>query len=157
MKIALEARGISARKTKDQLNPLAGEYVLRFETKDDPSTQLLWPTMLVYYQPGIDFTRLQEARSDLIAGFPETMTVGEQMAEVLAQPVDADYRPGNVDVYMETKTRGLVKVGQRVSLLAALSNPKVEVVDGVVMLYVVAKRFAEEFVTTWKLQKMRST
>lgn len=159
MKIALEARNISHRRTEEQQNPLAGDYKIRFAEKDDPRTPLLFPTMLVYYTPGVDLTELVTARSDLIAGFPETVRIQEQLMEVLGDqmPWDEkrDYRPGNVECYMETKTGGLVKVGQRVSLLEALSNEKVEIVDGLVVIYVVTKRWTGEFIGTWKLQKMR--
>ena len=159
LSIALQAREISVRKTKDQQNSLAGEWKVRFEQEGNLETQLLFPTMMVYHTPGVDYTQLITTKSDLIAGWPETVRVEEEIREVLAHKQQWDergvYRPGNVEAYMETKTGGLVKVGQKVSLLAALSNPKVEVVDGLVVLYVVAKNCTEDFIKTWKKQKMR--
>lgn len=145
--IALRARSISTRATAAPPE-LPDDIRIRFEADDcRPDRQLLFPVLLVYPL---------HLRTDVIAAAPETSTVGEQLAHVLAEPQPWDgpprefTAPAAVDCYMESAAGGLVKAGHRVSLLELLAGGKVEVVDGLVQLLVVPRARSAEFIAHWK-------
>jgi tetratricopeptide (TPR) repeat protein len=149
LRIALQVRAIPMRKTSAPPD-MPDEMVIKFEKEGDLQSQLLFPVLLIYHC---------HMQTDLIAGMPETGTVGEQLAEVLSEPLpwdkDKEYTLAGVECYMETKTGGLVKVGRKVSLLEVLSGGKVEVVDGLVRLLVVPRKRNAGFVEEWKKKMKR--
>lgn len=149
--IALRARNIVTRTTAAPPE-LPDDIRIHFEGDDClPDRQLLFPVLLVYPL---------HLQTDMIAAVPETSTIGEQLAHVLAEPQPWDgpprefTAPSAVDCYMESAAGGLLKVGRRVSLLELLAGGKVEVVDGLVRLLVVPRARSAEFVAHWK-QTMR--
>ncbi|KAI5797747.1 hypothetical protein EDC01DRAFT_651173 [Geopyxis carbonaria] len=157
--IALQARGIVSKKTSAEPWAFAEEYPIAFTAPGDPRTPLVFPTVLVYYVPGTDLTRLAAAKTDLVARFSEQSSIGEQLAEVLAQPLPWDgareFTPDGVEAYLETLVGGLVKWGRRVSLMEVLAGGKTAVLDGVVVAYVVPKALGKRFVEDWRKMKMR--
>lgn len=64
-----------------------------------------------------------------------------------------EYTISNVESFMETKEGGMVKVGKKVRLLDMLSNGKVEVLDGIVRVFVVPKGKVKEWVEDMKARR----
>jgi len=83
--------------------------------------------------------------------------VGDRLGYILAEraPWDrqGEYSPKGVECYVETMTGGLIKVGQKVTLLKLLTSGSVEVVDEVVRIFVVPKQKAEGWVADFKMKK----
>jgi hypothetical protein len=78
-------------------------------------------------------------QSDFIKVFYETETILDHLGYIFPLPWDSakEYKKETVDCYMETISGGLIKVGKKLSLLRILSSGKVEVVDGLIKIYVV--------------------
>jgi hypothetical protein len=144
IKIALQARNIPT-KTTDHPPDLPDGCKIAFAEEGKIESGLTFPVLLIYHL---------HLQTDMIAAMHETTTVGEQLTEVLREPLPWDekreYTPRSVECYMETKTGGLVKVGAKVSLMELLSGGKVEVVDGLVKVLVVPKARNAEFIEKWK-------
>ncbi|KAL8987712.1 MAG: hypothetical protein Q9169_008666, partial [Polycauliona sp. 2 TL-2023] len=89
----------------------------------------------------------------------ETARFGEILETVLAEGLEWDtkkeYEKG-AEMFMETRTGGMVKVGRKMSLLDVLAGGKVEVVDGVVRVFVVPKARVEGWVEGMKRMKGKS-
>ncbi|KAA8909461.1 tetratricopeptide repeat domain-containing protein [Sphaerosporella brunnea] len=149
IKIALQARNISTRKTSSPPE-LPDGIKIAFAEEGKPESGLTFPVLLIYHL---------HLQTDMIAAMPETTTVGEQLTEVLSEPLPWDekkeYSVNSVECYMETKMGGLVKFGRKVSLLELLSGGKVEIVDGLVKVLVVPRARNAEFIEKWK-KTMRS-
>jgi tetratricopeptide (TPR) repeat protein len=144
IKMSLQAREISTKSTK-QPPEMPDGVKIKFMEEGKIESGLLFPVLLIYHL---------HLQTDMIAAMPETTSVGDQLTEVLAEPLEWDeqreYNPNSVECYMETKTGGLVKVGKNVSLLAVLSNGKCEITDGLVRILVVPKKRNAEFIENWK-------
>lgn len=147
LKAALKARGIRMRNTA-QPPDMEDAKVRLVPDSIDPTSTLVFPTVLLY--PLI-------LQSDFIKEFGETETVGERLGYILAEQAPWDkqreYSPKGVECYVETMTGGLIKVGQKVTLLKLLGSGSVEVVDEVVRIFVVPKQKAEGWVADFKMKK----
>lgn len=144
---ALRARGIRTRVTA-QPPDMDDARVRLVPDPVDPTSSLVFPTVLLYPL---------HLQSDFIKEFGETETLGERLDYILGEraPWDAEgeYRPKEVECYMETPTGGLIKVGRKVTLLKVLGGGTVEVVDQVVRVFVVPKAKAEGWVAEFKRKK----
>jgi len=113
----------------------------------DPASELYFPTIFLYPLRG---------QSDFIKAFPVSSEVGVQLGVVLAEFPEWDLEkayspPGKVEVFVETKTGGLVRVGKKATLGSVLgNNGKVEVVDGLVKFLIVPKGEVGAFLEDWK-------
>lgn len=110
----------------------------------DPASTLSLPVLLLYPQV---------AQSDLIKSFDETHTIAAHLAYILPDmPWDTDkaYSPDTVDCYVATPSGGVAKLGKKLTLQKVLESGKVEVVDGVLKLYIVPKIEAEAWVNNFK-------
>lgn len=142
---ALRARGIRSRTTarapdiEDAAVHLAPDPLA-------PTSTLVFPVVFLYPL---------HARSDFVKAFPETDTVPEHLGYMLPLPWDEgrEYALGSVEFYMETDGGGLVRVGGKASLGKALGSPGVEVVDGVVRVYVLLKARAAGWIEEMKIRK----
>ncbi|KAJ4410007.1 HSP70/90 co-chaperone [Gnomoniopsis sp. IMI 355080] len=144
---ALEARGIKVRKSA--LPPDTGDA--RMELVEDGSGgegTLTFPTVLLY--PA-------HYESDFIKAFSEKENLMQHFGYVFPLPWDkaGEYSANGVECFMETVTGGLVKVGKKVSLLKVVSLDNVEVLDGVVKIYVIPKAKAEGWVAEFKAAKAK--
>ncbi|KFY03057.1 hypothetical protein O988_01728 [Pseudogymnoascus sp. VKM F-3808] len=147
LKAALKARGLRMRNTA-QPPDMEDAKVRLVPDPVDPTSSLVFPTVLLY--PLV-------LQSDFIKEFGETETVGDRLGYILAEQAPWDrqgeYSPKGVECYVETMTGGLIKVGQKATLLKLLTSGSVEVVDEVVRIFVVPKKKAEGWVADFKMKK----
>ena len=94
------------------------------------------------------------AQSDFIKAFPETDTVPHHLDYIFPLPWDqtSEYAMGKVEIYMETKEKGLAKVGRKVTLGKVLGDDKLEVIDGVVKMFVVPSGKSKEWIEEMKMK-----
>lgn len=144
--VALKQRNITIVKSRRP--PDTGEAQICLSDPQDSQSSLVFPTMFLYpltYQ------------SDFLAQFAEVYTVQSQLDLVLEHqpPWDdkKEYTPKSVDCFMETKIGGLIKLGKKVNLGTALGSGKVEIVDGIVRIYVVPKIAAAAWIEAFKKEK----
>lgn len=127
---ALKARNISL-KGSGKPPPDTADAELRLVPDPlSPKSTLEFPTMLLYPLHN---------QSDFIKAFAEKDAIQQHLDYILPLPWDTkgEYRAKTVECYMDTISGGLLKVGKKVSLLEVLSNDKVEILDGIVRIYVV--------------------
>lgn len=146
---ALESRNIRVRDSAKP--PDMGDA--RLELVEDAQGEggeggatLTFPAVLLY--PA-------HYESDFIKAFSERETLMQHFGYVFPLPWDreGEYSANGVECFMETVSGGLVRVGKKVALLKVLSMDNVEVVDGVVKIYVVPKAKAEGWVKEFKEAK----
>lgn len=149
---ALAKRNIRVERT--QSPPDMEDLAIHLHDPADAASTLYFPTMLLYPLAG---------QSDLIRAFAEDEAVATQLAVVLERPPDwdeegeAEYSPhAKVDVFVETKTAGLIKVGKKAALASVLGNEKVVVNDGLVKLLVVPKKKVPTFLEEWKMRMRKA-
>lgn len=142
---ALKARGIKVRRSNRP--PDMGDARLELvPDPEDAKSTLSFPTVILYP------THLE---SDFIKAFNEKEALMQHFGYVFPLPWDkeGEYSASNVECFMETMTGGLVKVGKKVQLGKVLCLDSVEVVDGVVKIFVVPKAKAETWVKEFKAAK----
>ncbi|KUI57441.1 Hsp70/Hsp90 co-chaperone cns1 [Cytospora mali] len=142
---ALKARNIKVRKSNRP--PDMGDAKLELvPDPEDAKSTLSFPTVILYPT---------HYESDFIKAFNEKESLMQHFGYVFPLPWDkeGEYSANNVECFMETMTGGLVKVGKKVALLKVLCLDNVEVVDGVVKIYVVPKAKAETWVKEFKAAK----
>lgn len=142
---ALKARNIRVRRSNRP--PEMGDAKLELvPDPEDAKSTLSFPTVLLYPT---------HYESDFIKAFNEGESLMQHFGYVFPLPWDkeGEYSANNVECFMETVTGGLVKVGKKVQLLKVLSLDSVEVVDGVVKIYVVPRAKAETWVQEFKAAK----
>lgn len=146
LRAALEARGVRVRRTARP--PDMGDARLEFvEDPEDPAGGTLSFPAVILYPAHLE--------SDFIKAFSERESLMQHFGYVFPLPWDkeGEYSAGGVECFMETAAGGLVKVGKKVPLLKALSLDSVEVVDGVVRIYVVPRAKAAAWVGEFKAAK----
>ena len=149
LKAALAARGIKVRMTGKP--PEMEDAMIRLvPDPESPSSLLAFPVLLLYPEHG---------QSDLIKSVGEAETLGHYLEEVFPLPWDEarQYTKTGVELFMETATGGLTKVGKKVSLLMVLGEGKVEVVDGLIRAWVVPKERVPSWVAEMKKRMGKST
>ncbi|KAL8806436.1 MAG: hypothetical protein Q9182_001351 [Xanthomendoza sp. 2 TL-2023] len=134
---AIAERGIRIRSTKEEVD--LEDAVMRVVPDalglagSGSGSELWFPVLVVYPLVG---------RTDFVKGVGEGERVGGVLEVVLKGGVGWDddggeYVIGGVKVFMETVGGGVVKVGGKVRWGDVLKGGKVEVVDGVVRIFVV--------------------
>ncbi|KAI4248667.1 MAG: hypothetical protein L6R42_009199 [Xanthoria sp. 1 TBL-2021] len=164
---AISARGIKVRWTGKQPDLEDASVCLRPDPLS-PTSEVFWPVLVLYPLVG---------ESDFLKGVGETALFAEILVTVLGEGVGWDgggeyvldgvgsggggggggggegNKKKGVDVFMETKEGGMVKVGRKMRLLDVLAGGKVEVVDGVVRFFVVPRAKVEGWVEGMKGRK----
>ncbi|KAI9793972.1 MAG: hypothetical protein M1833_000490 [Piccolia ochrophora] len=144
--LALKARRVQFRTTSNP--PDLEDAALQLQDKADPASLLTYPLLLLYPL---------HAQSDFLKAVRETETVGEVLETALPAPWDGpgEYaRVEGVECYMETVGgKGLVKVGRKVGVATVLGGGKVEVVDGVVSVFVLPKARVAAWIAEWKRRR----
>ena len=115
----------------------------------DPTSTLHLPLMILYPLA---------AQSDFIKKVDETSSLGDHLSYILPPPWDGKEAGGDgeyadealVECYCETATGGLSKVGKKISMGKILGGGKIEVVDGLVVVNVLPKARAQEWIALWK-------
>lgn len=134
---ALKARNIKTRKSPQP--PEMEDATIHLAPDPlSPESTLQFPVILLYPM---------HAQSDFIKSFAETDTVSMHLDYIFPLPWDEkhEYLANQVELYMETASGGLVKVGKNVSLLKTLSSD-VEIVDELVRINVVPKGLSRRWV-----------
>ncbi|KAI9696856.1 MAG: hypothetical protein M1820_008010 [Bogoriella megaspora] len=141
LRLALKARNLQTRSTGKA--PDMEDAKIKLETPLDPSSTLILPTMLLYPL---------HLQSDFITELYEHVSLQEQLAEILPLPWDDknEYTLDRIDCYMETISGGLIKVGKKLPMTKTLTSGKVEVVDGMLRVYVVPRDKAQQWIEDFK-------
>lgn len=155
---ALSARNIviTPSSTTSSDGPDLEDAQVRLEPDAlSPESEVVFPCVLLYPV---------DAQSDFIKSFAETQSVGEHLEYIFPLPWDQDgeYTLESVECYMQTGTGGLVKVGKKMSLLRVLSGMaanskggKVEVLDGLVRIFVVPAKKSKAWIEEMKRRMKR--
>ncbi|KAI9815211.1 MAG: hypothetical protein M1832_005546 [Thelocarpon impressellum] len=117
----------------------------------DPSSALSIPVLLLYPLA---------AESDLLKAVAvDEDTLGRHLEYILPPPWDekGEYTPGGVGCYAETTTGGLLKVGTKVAIAEVFrqAGGKLEVLDGLVKVFVVPRASSASWISTFKERATR--
>ena len=139
---ALKKRNIRVRRTSQP--PDLEDATIHLEP--DPlslESSLCFPLLLLYPL---------HAQSDFIKAVSEVDTIQQHLEYIFPLPWDQDqeYTINLIDIYMETSSAGLIKVGKNLSLSKVLANDQVEVVDDLVNVNIVPKAKASGWITEMK-------
>lgn len=145
LKTALRARNIRTRNT-GQPPDMEDASIHLSPDPIAPTSVLMFPVVLLYPL---------HLQSDFIKAFSETDTVPDHLEYIFPSPWDEkhEYTLGSVELYMETGSGGLIKVGKKVSLGKVLGSPGMEIVDGIVRINVLLKARASGWIEEMKLRK----
>jgi tetratricopeptide (TPR) repeat protein len=147
LKEALKSRKIPTKTTSKP--PETEDAVMKLEDPLDAQSTLNIPTIFLY--PA-------HLQSDFIKAFEETQSIIDHLSYILPLPWDAskEYTSAGVECYMETTTGGLIKAGKKLPLLKILTSGKVEIVDGLLRVYVMPKNKVAPWIEEWKAKKGRN-
>lgn len=145
LEASLQARNITVRMTGKPPD-MGGAKMELMPDPDDARSTLSIPTVLLYPV---------HLESDFIKAFKEDEMLDQHFGYVFPLPWDREgvYTAAGVECFLETVTGGLVKVGKRVPLLKVLGKDNIEVVDGVVKIFVVPKSRADTWICEFKAAK----
>ncbi|KAF2157864.1 TPR repeat protein-like protein [Myriangium duriaei CBS 260.36] len=146
LKLALSSRNISIRTTSEP--PDMEDAAMSLEEPTNPASTLRIPALLLY--------PLHE-QTDFIKQFAEDESVGQHLQYIMPLPWDEQqiYNPEVVDCYVETTAGGLLKAGKKMALLRILNTGKVQIVDGLLRIYVVPRDKASSWIETFKKRRFR--
>lgn len=143
---ALQARNIRLRGSGKTPPNMADAELRLVPDPLSPTSTLEFPTMLLYPMHN---------QSDFIKAFAEKDAIYQHLSIMLPPPWDTprEYTLGSVECYMDTISGGMIKVGKKVSLLEILGADNVEVLDGLVRIYVVPTRLAPTWIAEVKSKR----
>jgi len=142
---ALATRNIKTRATEKA--PDTEDAVIKLSDPIDANSTLSVPVILLYPTDG---------QSDFIKAFEETQSLNDHLSYILPLPWDAKKEyTSDVECYIETLTGGLIKAGKKLPLLKILSSGKIEIVDGLLKIYVVPKEKAAAWIQDFKTRQPR--
>jgi len=141
---AYKKRNLKSRKTDKPPNLEDAEPSLADPI--DPKSELSLPVLILYPLA---------SQTDFIKSFDESTTMNDHLAYLLPTPWDGsnEYTPEQVDCYMPTAASGLIKVGKKLTLTKVLSSGKLELVDGLLNVFVVPSAKATEWIDDYKITK----
>lgn len=141
---ALKSRNIPSKTTDSP--PDMEDAVISLAEPNDAQSDLSFPVLFLYPL---------HAQTDLIKSVSEHDTLAQHLAYILPVPWDekGEYTLEGVECYMETMAGGLIKAGRKLSLVKLLGSGKVEVVDGLVRVFVVPRSRSGEWVEQFKLRR----
>ena len=145
LKGALKARNISTRETA-VTPPEMEDAAIQLENPTDPASTLTFPVLFLYPL---------HAQTDFVKAFQEHEVLTDHLSYLLPVPWDEknEYTAADVECYMETSQGGLIKAGKKLSLIKLLGSGKVEIVDGLVRIYIVPKARSAEWITEFKARR----
>ncbi|KAL9096502.1 MAG: hypothetical protein Q9165_001499 [Trypethelium subeluteriae] len=144
LKLALKARNIHTRATGKA--PDLEDAKVKLENPLDASSTISIPTIILYPL---------HSQTDFIKDLSEHVSLQEQLSYVLPLPWDErnEYTLESVDCYMETATGGLIKVGKKLPMTKTLTTGKVEIVDGILKIYVTPRSRSQEWIEDFKKKR----
>lgn len=122
------------------------DAAISLEDPKDPASELSFPVLFLYPL---------HAQTDFIKAVREGESVVQHLEYILPLPWDekGEYRLDDVECYMETSGGGLIKAGKKLTLVKLLGSGKMEILDGLVRIYVVPKARASEWIEQFKLRR----
>ena len=143
--VALRARNIRVRKTA-QPPDLEDASIHLAPDPLSPSSSLNFPVLLLY--PA-------HAQSDFIKAMAETDTISQHLEYIFPLPwdVEREYQIKDVELYVETATGGLAKIGKNMRLLKMLASSEIEVVDEIVKINILPRAKAKNWIQELKVRK----
>jgi hypothetical protein len=113
----------------------------------DPTSTLSLPVLFLY--------PLAE-QTDLIKQFEETHSLNDHLAYMLPTPWDKDheYVAEALECYMSTPSGGLVKAGKKLPLSKIFETGKIEMVDGMLKVYIVPRTRALTWIASYKERRV---
>lgn len=144
LRIALASRSVTARVTDSP--PAMEDAAISLADAQDPKSALSFPVIFLYPL---------HAQTDFIKAIQEDETLTQHLQYILPLPWDSklEYNLDGVECYMETASGGLIKAGKKLPLIKLLGSGKVEIVDGLVRIFVVPKTRASEWIEQFKLRR----
>lgn len=146
LKLALKTRNYIVRSTEKA--PNMEDAALKLSDPLESTSTLLVPVLLLYPL---------HAQSDFIKAFNETQSLAEHLTYIFEDPLPWDekheYSAKNVECYIETIAGGLIKAGKKLPLSKILASGKVEIVDGLLKVYVVPKARAHGWIEDFKAKR----
>lgn len=146
LKRALKGRNYTVRSTDKA--PNMEDAAMRLENPLDSSSALALPVLLLYPL---------HAQSDFIKAFDESHSLGQHLEYIFEESLPWDeqheYSQDGVECYIETIAGGLIKAGKKLPISKILGSGKVEIVDGLVRVYVVPKARAQEWIEDFKTKR----
>ena len=147
LKAALKQRKIPNRTTDKA--PELEDAAMSLENPLDASSTLTLPVILLYPL---------HHQSDFIKAFTETSPLLDHLSYILPLPWDEkhEYSVDGTECYIETAVGGLIKAGRKLPLRKILESGKLELVDGLLRVYVVPTQRAQEWIADFKVKNKRS-
>lgn len=144
LRTALSSRGITTRTTDSP--PEMEDAAISLADAQDPTSSLRFPVIFLYPL---------HAQTDFLKEFQEEETLSQHLQYILPLPWDSnrEYSLEGVECYMETMAGGLIKAGKKLPLVKLLGSGKVEIVDGLVRVFVVPRVRAMEWIEQFKLRR----
>jgi tetratricopeptide (TPR) repeat protein len=158
--MAVQSRNITKIITDQRSDDRRLYEDLRIALQDDMNAGSALSVPLLFLYP-------LELESDIFQSSQEDSTIESYLSQLFQSSPPwfdkspnnvIDYAVGNLQVYVQTTTGGLAKVGLQSSIIKVLSmkSPIIPVIDDVLRLYVVPKNRASEWLSTWdKKQALR--
>lgn len=144
LRTAFAARSVITRTTDSP--PEMEDAAISLADPKDPASALSFPVLFLYPL---------HAQTDLIKAIDEKENLQQHLEYILPVPWDSkqEYSLDGVECYMETTAGGLIKAGKKLFLVKLLGSGKVEIVDGLVRVFVVPKARATEWIEQFKLRR----
>lgn len=144
LRTALAARSVITRTTDSP--PEMEDAAISLADAQDPASALSFPVIFLYPLDG---------QTDFLKAIDEKENLNQHLEYILPLPWDSkqEYSLDAVECYMETAAGGLIKAGKKLPLIKLLGSGKVEIVDGLVRVFVVPKARASEWIEQFKLRR----
>jgi hypothetical protein len=149
---AFEARNLPWKETGT--SPDVQDATPTLEDGFDPKSTLSVPILLLY--PLV-------SQTDLIKSAAEDTALNEHLEYILPPPWDAEgeargsYVQSAVSCFVATPSGGLSKIARKIQIGKLLRSGKVELVDGLLRIYVVPEKLAPSWIEEYKLQKQNGS
>jgi hypothetical protein len=147
LRVALAARRVTVSRTSAA--PDLEDATARLADPLDATSALSVPVLVLYPLA---------SQSDLVKAWDEKSAVSEHLAYLLPTPWDGDdgervYTLENIECFVPTAQGGLAKLGKKVALRKLMESGKVELVDGLMSVFVLPKAKSKEWIEEYKITK----
>jgi hypothetical protein len=148
---AFEARNLPWKETGT--SPDVQDATPSLEDSLDPSSTLSIPILLLYPLA---------SQTDLIKSASEDTALNEHLEYILPPPWDAEgqstglYMQSAVACFVATPSGGLSKIAKKIQIGKLLRSGKVELMDGLLRIYVVPEKLAPGWIDDYRSQKKNS-
>ncbi|ANB12807.1 Cns1p [Sugiyamaella lignohabitans] len=162
LEVALQSRNITLINTAiggagndDQQRSMHQDLKISLRDELNPGSDLSVPLLFLYPL---------EMESDIFQQSDLEAPINFFLSQLFENPPpwfskssshQTDYQLSNLEVFVQTISGGLAKVGKKSSIIKVLSmkSPVIPVMDGVARFFVVPKNRAEEWTSSWNKQQ----